>query len=267
MGRPLRVNGTPYRGINTVALWSAAQMRGFQSRYWLTFKAAKDMGAFVRKGEKGELAFFVGRSTRTRTDDAGNDTDETFAFLKTYTVFNADQIEDLPERFYTKTAPVVSEEERDADADCFVRATNATVRHGGASAYFMPSADLVQMPAFAAFRDAESYYATLLHELIHWTSTEKRCNRTLGKRFGDNAYAAEELVAELGAAFLCADLGLSAEPRADHASYLASWIKVLKADSRAIFTAAAAAERAAGFLHSLQDAGDAEEEEAEAMAA
>jgi antirestriction protein ArdC len=107
----------------------------------------------------------------------------------------------------------------------------------------------------------------LLHELTHWTGPEKRCNRVMGKRFGDNAYAAEELVAELGAAFLCADLGLSPEPRADHASYIASWIKVLKDDNRAIFRAAALAERAAGFLHGLQDTGDIDADGADAMAA
>jgi antirestriction protein ArdC len=109
------------------------------------------------------------------------------------------------------------------------------------------------LPLFESFRDAESYYATLLHELTHWTRHEKRLNREFGrKRWGDSGYAAEELVAELGAAFLCADLGVTPEPREDHAAYLASWLEVLKSDKRAIFTAAAHAQRAADFLHGLQ---------------
>jgi len=110
----------------------------------------------------------------------------------------------------------------------------------------------VQMPPFEAFRDACSYYATLLHELTHWTGHQARLVRSLRNRFGDEAYAAEELIAELGAAFLCADLGIALEPRDDHASYLATWLKVLRSDSRAIFTAAAHAQRAADFLHALQ---------------
>jgi antirestriction protein ArdC len=260
LGRPLRVGGQPYRGVNTINLWAAAQARGFASPYWLTFKAAKQLGAYVRKGERSELAFFVGRQTRTRTDDNGQDVEDSFSFLRAYAVFNADQIEDLPVRFTAdRPAPVVIDEERDATCEEFVRATGATIRHGGDRAFFAPSLDCIAMPAFSAFKSPADYYAILLHELTHWTAPEKRCDRTLGKRFGDAAYAAEELVAELGAAFLCADLGVSAEPRADHASYIASWIKVLKSDNRAIFRAAALAERAVGYLHGLQDAGEADE--------
>jgi antirestriction protein ArdC len=143
-------------------------------------------------------------------------------------------------------------------AEAFVAATGASILHGGGRAYYRPSTDSIHLPPREAFigtptsTPAESYFATLCHELCHWTSRENRCNRQLGKRFGDQAYAMEELVAELGAAFLCADLGVTGEPRADHAQYLASWLAVLKADKKAIFTAASKASEAAAFLAALQ---------------
>src|SRR5258708_37472366 len=123
-------------------------------------------------------------------------------------------------------------------ADVFFKNVGAAVRHGGNQAYYAPFSDHIQMPPFQAFREAVSYYSTMAHEHTHWTANAARCDRQLGKRFGDSAYAAEELIAELGAAFTCAHLGLSTERREDNAQYLASWVKVLKADSRAIFTAA-----------------------------
>ena len=138
-------------------------------------------------------------------------------------------------------------------AETFFAATGATVVHGGSRACYVPSTDNVHMPCIDFFRDAESYYATLAHEVTHWTRHPSRLNREFGrKRFGDEGYAMEELVAELGSAFLSADLELTPEVREDHASYIASWIKALKNDKRAIFTAASHAQRAADFLHSLQ---------------
>ncbi|WP_420915831.1 zincin-like metallopeptidase domain-containing protein [Oceaniglobus indicus] len=139
------------------------------------------------------------------------------------------------------------------DAILAYDATRADIRHGGNSAHYSGGSDHVQMPAFETFRSAEAYYATLAHELTHWTKHKSRLDRDLGrKRWGDEGYAREELVAELGAAFLCADLELTPEPRSDHAAYIQSWLKVLKEDKRAIFTAAAHAQRAADFLHGLQ---------------
>jgi antirestriction protein ArdC len=145
-------------------------------------------------------------------------------------------------------------------AEAFVSATGASISHGGARAFYRPATDSIQLPPREAFigsltsTPAEAYYSTLLHELTHWTGAETRCNRQLGKRFGDQAYAIEELVAELGAAFLCADLGITDEPRADHAQYLASWLSVLKADKKAIFTAASKASETAAFLAAFQAA-------------
>jgi len=150
-------------------------------------------------------------------------------------------------------------EKRIESADHFMTATRATINHGGNSAYYAPARDMVQMPPFATFRDAESYYATALHELTHWTSHKSRLDRSFNaKRFGDHGYAREELVAELGAAFLCADLGITPEVRDDHAAYLGHWLSVLKEDKRAIFSAAAHAQRAADFLQSLQTQATAE---------
>jgi antirestriction protein ArdC len=138
-------------------------------------------------------------------------------------------------------------------AEKFFAATGATMRHGGTMAYYSVTHDYVQMPPFECFRDAESFYATIAHETCHWTRHPSRLNRDFGrKRFGDEGYAVEELVAELGSAFLSADLELTPDVREDHAAYIASWIKVLKNDKRAIFSAASHAQRAANFLHGLQ---------------
>jgi antirestriction protein ArdC len=138
-------------------------------------------------------------------------------------------------------------------ADCFFAATGAEIRHGGTRAYYAESPDLVQMPPFETFRDAESYAATLAHALTHWTKHDKRLARDMGRvKWGDEGYAREELVAELGSAFLCADLGITPETREDHAAYIVSWLKVLKGDKRFIFSAASHAQRAADCLHSLQ---------------
>ncbi len=143
--------------------------------------------------------------------------------------------------------------ERIEQADRFMNATGATIQHGGNSAFYAPSRDLVQLPPFGAFKDKESYYATALHELTHWTKPKHRLDRDFsGKRFGDHGYAREELVAELGAAFLCAELGITPEIRQDHADYLGHWLTVLKEDKRAIFSAAAHAQRAADYLSGLQ---------------
>jgi antirestriction protein ArdC len=252
--RPLRANGIPYRGINVVMLWSAAMEKGYAAPQWMTFKQALELNAHVRKGEQGSQVVYASTITRTETNDGtGEESERDIPFMKGYTVFNVEQIDGLPEHFYPKPAPRSEELLRIEQAEAFFAATKAVVRHSGTQAYYSISSDHVQMPPFEIFRDAESYYATLAHETTHWTRHEKRLNREFGrKRFGDEGYAMEELVAELGSAFLCADLELTPELRDDHASYLASWITVLKNDPRAIFTAASHAQRAADFLNDLQ---------------
>jgi antirestriction protein ArdC len=199
---------------------------------------------------------FASSLTRTDTDEAtGEDLERQIPFLKGYTVFNIEQIEGLPAQYYAPAQAPLETVARIAKADAFFTATKATIRHGGNMAYYRQADDVIQMPPFEAFRDAESYYATLAHESVHWTKHPSRLDRDLGrKRWGDEGYAMEELVAELGSAFLGSDLGLTPELREDRASYLANWLKVLKDDKRAIFSAASHAQRAADFLHGLQPA-------------
>lgn len=253
VSRPLRGTGQPYSGINIIMLWATAMEKGYSAPIWMTYRQAKELGAHVRKGEKGALVVYAGAIQRTETNERGEDEERNIPFLKGYTVFNVEQIEELPAH-YTATHPQhLNEEERNAAADAFFTATGADIRHGGSRAYYAPGPDYVQMPEFAAFRDAGAYYATLAHECTHWTKHETRLDRDLGrKKWGDSGYAMEELVAELGAAFLCADLGLTPEPRDEHASYIASWLEVLKHDKRAIFHAASHAQKAADYLHDLQ---------------
>jgi antirestriction protein ArdC len=261
--RPLRANGIPYQGINVLMLWSEAIEKGYASPIWMTFKQALALNANVRKGEHGSLVVYADKITRTEADrETGEEAEREIPFMKGYTVFNVEQIEGLPEHYYAKPAPRTETMQRIERAETFFAATGASVVHvhGGSWACYIPSTDNVHMPCIDFFRDGESYYATLAHEVTHWTRHTSRLNRDFGrKRFGDEGYAMEELVAELGSAFLSADLELTPEVRDDHAAYIASWIKVLKDDKRAIFTAASHAQRAADFLHGLQKpAADAE---------
>lgn len=254
VSRPMRANGQPYNGINVVMLWLTALERGYAAPIWMTFRQARELGAHVRKSETGTLVVYANRIRRTETDEAtGEEREREIPFLKGYTVFSVEQIEGLPAHYYARHEPRLNPGERIAHAEAFFRATGADIRDGGNQAYYSPSHDYVQMPPFESFRSAESFYGTLAHEATHWTRHPSRLDRELGrKRWGDDGYAAEELVAELGAAFLCADLELEPQIRDDHAPYIGSWLKVLKADSKAVFTAAAHAQKAADFLHGLQ---------------
>jgi antirestriction protein ArdC len=252
--RPLRHNGVAYQGINVVMLWSASVVNGYACPIWLTFKQAQQLGGNVRKGEHGELIVYADRITRTETDAKGEEVERSIPFMKGYTVFNVEQCEGLPAQYTGKAeAPALPLPQRIEAADRFFTATGADIRHGGTRAYYAEGPDHVQMPPFETFKDAERHAATLAHELTHWTKHTKRLARDLGRvRYGDEGYAREELVAELGAAFLSADLGITPEVRPDHAAYIATWLTVLKNDKRFIFTAASHAQRAADFLHSLQ---------------
>jgi len=253
--RPLRSNGIPYQGINVIMLWSEAVAKGYSAPIWMTFKQALELGGHVRKGEHGSLVVYASSITRTETDsETGEEAERDIHFMKGYTVFNVEQVEELPAHYYAPAAPRLDPVARIDHAERFFAATGAAIGHGGNRAFYSPAADCVQMPPFETFRDAESYYATLAHECTHWTKHPSRLDRDFGrKKWGDEGYAMEELVAELGSAFIAADLDLTPEVREDHASYIASWLKVLKSDKRAIFTAASHAQRAADFLHGLQD--------------
>jgi antirestriction protein ArdC len=250
--RPLRFNARPYRGINVVALWMQAEAKGYAAPIWLTFRQAKELGGFIRKGERGSSVVYASTFTRKEPDDGGTEMEQEIPFLKSYTVFNVEQVEGLPGHFYAKAAPTKDHMERIAQAEAFAANTGADIRHGGTLACYAQGEDCIRMPPFETFRDAESHAATLAHELTHWTKHPSRLDRSFGqKRWGDEGYAMEELVAELASAFLCADLAITPQVREDHAAYVGHWLKVLKDDKRAIF-AAAHAQRAADYLHGLQ---------------
>ncbi|MDX2306695.1 MAG: zincin-like metallopeptidase domain-containing protein [Hyphomicrobium sp.] len=243
-----------YNGINVVNLWVAAEARGFTSPVWATYKQWAELGAQVRKGAKSELVIFYKEFEVEPAPDAADD-DGKRRVARASFVFNAADIDgfmspDAPERL----GPVA----RIEAADRFITATEAVIEHGGERAFYRPSTDTIHMPDEELFtgtdtmsRD-ESYFAVLLHELTHWTSANGRCNRDLAGRFKKYAYAAEELVAEIGSAMLCAGTGVTQDTRADHAQYIANWLELLKDDPKAIFTAAAKASQAVAFLKSLQ---------------
>jgi len=257
ISRPLRANGKPYQGVNVLLLWGEAMDKGYVAPFWMTFKQALELGGRVCKGEHGSLVVYADTFRKTEKDEeTGEDVERSIPFMKGYTVFNVEQIEDLPERYYAKPADPLPASERLEHADRFFRNTRADIRYGGNRAFYAIGDDYIQMPPFEAFRNAESHAATLAHEATHWTRHPSRLDRDLGrKHWGDEGYAREELVAELGSAFLCADLGLAPEILEDHAAYIDNWLKVLKDDKRFIFTAASHAQRAADYLHSLQNAG------------
>lgn len=247
-GLPLRSNGKPYRGINTLLLWAAATQHGFQSPYWLTFKGAIDAGGAVRKGEKGTWIVFygvAGKKDESEDDDAKPDFARLFA--KTYYVFNADQCDGLPESFgVTHDKPATTGPRPDLEA-LFAK-LGADVRHGGNRAYNTDSGNYIQMPYPADFKTPELYYCTLAHEVAHWTGAPSRLNRVKGQRFGDERYAFEELVAELTSAFLGAHLGLPVDHLESPASYIKSWAQCLKEHSSAIISAASQAQKACDYI-------------------
>lgn len=237
------ITGRLYNGINVLILWMTAQSRLYPENRWLTFKQAIEAGGAVRKGEKGTQVVLVKRIS------VGEDEEERLiGMLKTFTVFNVAQIEGLDAPAAAPTVPETS-------VSAFVAATGAEVRHGHDMAFYSPGHDAVCLPNPDAFRGQGHYEATVLHELTHWTGHKDRLNRDLSGRFGTKSYAAEELVAELGAAFLCAHLGIDGELR--HAGYIDTWLTLLREDNRAVFTAAAKASQAADYLRSFSETKDA----------
>jgi antirestriction protein ArdC len=253
VSRPLRAGGQAYRGINVIMLWAAAMEKNYSCPLWLTYRQAAELGGQVRKGEKGSLVVYANEIVRTDTDESGADVEVKIPFMKGYVVFNGEQVDGLPGHFYATVPPLTNKIERLEFAERFFANTKITVQHGGNSAFYSVDRDIVQMPQFQTFRDPESYYATLAHECVHASRHPARLNRDLGrKKYADAGYAMEELVAEIGASFLCCDLGITPELREDHAAYIQSWLTVLKNDARAIFTAASHAQKAADFLKSLQ---------------
>jgi antirestriction protein ArdC len=250
--------GQPYTGINILSLWASATVQGFAAPIWMTYRQAVELRAHVRKGEKARPSSMRTASRATRpTPTAASKSRATSTFSRVTPCSTSNRSRDCP-RSTRRRRHRLDVSARIARAERFFGATGATLAHGGNRAFYRPSTDSIVLPPFETFRDAKSYYATLVHEMTHWTAHESRLARDFGtKRFGSEGYAIEELVAELGAAFLCADLDLTLEPPADHAAYIANWLDVLKADNRAIFTAASHAQRAADFINGLQPAASA----------
>lgn len=243
---PRRATGETYRGVNVVMLWSAALERGYASPYWLTFNQAMKLGANVRKGERGEIVVYYGQATRKRRDAGGDEVEDSFRFLKWYVVFSANQIDGLPEHFHP--APVDQAMLPIAEHEAwFERLDIARMRTRDIACY-IPSKDVIGMPAPTAFDTAEDYAATLNHESVHATMAAHRVGRDMGKKFSRHALAAEELVAEIGASILGAHLKLPPHHIHDHASYIGHWMKLLADDKRAFLAAAAQAQTAVDWL-------------------
>lgn len=241
---PTRHNGEEYRGINVLMLWVMAAKHGYLSSRWMTYKQAQELGAQVRKGEKSVTVLKYG--TFTRENEEGQEEDIPYA--RAYRVFNANQIEGLPAEYYIQPEPPRDlGTEADPELEGFFMRTGAEiVITEEPRAYYSPAKDHIHMPPVATFHSAKGYYATLAHESIHWTGSEKRLDRI--KKFANReAYAFEELVAEIGACFLGAQIGM--EPEFDQsAAYVESWLQALKEDKRAIFRAASEAQKAADYL-------------------
>lgn len=263
VARPLRHCGTPYRGMNTFWLWMVAEAGGFQSPYWMTYRQCAALGGQVRKGEKSTIAiFYKSYKKKIEAHSPDDPESETRRVLKSYAVFNADQCDNLPDRYHPKLeVQEIEPQGREAALDGFFESVGANVRETGSAAYYEPLLDRITMPPVHLFNGYDQYYATLAHESSHWTGHKSRLNRNLKNRFRSASYAAEELVAELSSAILGAELGLPVSHLDNHASYIASWLKLLKNDDRAMLTAAARAEEAASLLLKLggHDAATAEE--------
>jgi antirestriction protein ArdC len=237
----------PYRGVNTLVLWAQSQSKGYTSALWGSYQQWQSLGGQVRRGEHGSPVVYWGTYESKNTPEDEQDERNGHLFCKGYMVFNLDQVDGckLPKRF----EPKLSHNQRIERAELFFIEVGVLVRDGGNRAFHRPDTpEAVYMPGFDQFPDRVDYYSVLSHETTHWSSHVSRCNRRLGKRFGDQAYAMEELIAELGSAYTMAGLELELTPRADHAAYINSWLRVLRSDKRAIFTAASQAQKAADWL-------------------
>jgi antirestriction protein ArdC len=267
MGMPYNATSQRrYSGVNVLLLWATALERGCRSDAWLTFRQALGLGGHVKRGEHGCSVVYASTFSRTERDqDTGEERERKIPFLKSYTVFNVEQTEGLPSNMYAIVEPRPLDDAIE-DVRVFIERIGATVRHGGDRAFYAPSFDVIQLPEPACFEEAGHYYSTSLHEHAHWSGHESRLDRDLSGRFGTQAYAAEELVAELTAAFLCAALSIPGRLR--HAEYLGHWVSILKEDTRAIFSASARATEAATYLEGkggavVPETSDTEEEKEE----
>jgi antirestriction protein ArdC len=240
--------GRHYSGINILILWAAVIDKAYPCQRWLTFRQALDLGGAVRKGERGTTVVyadrFVPNDERERARRDG-DEPESVPFLKRFAVFNVAQCEGLPDSAFLPVAPLKAHDPLPR-AEALIAASGAHVSTRGDTPMYVPGADCIQMPPLGAFVDSTDYYATVLHELAHWTGHATRLNRDMSGRFGSHPYAREELVAEMASAFTCASLEIV--PTVRHADYIGNWLTVLREDNRAIFRAASQASKASDFI-------------------
>ena len=248
--RPMNaISHAPYRGINVFILWAAAQRTNYPTGLWATYRQWHDVGIPVRAGERGTLAVFWKKlrapAPPCMEDDA---TSGPLFVARRFWLFNAEQVEG----YIAPRLPRLDERRRIAEAEQFIRHLEIETRFGGNNACYVPAGDYVRMPPFHQFRNAVAFYAVHLHECAHATGAPHRLDRGLAARFGSEAYAMEEMIAEWASCLACMSLELSSEPRPDHAPYIASWLKVLKEDRRAVFTAASQAQRIVDWMWSRQ---------------
>jgi len=247
----LPVNGATrrqYAGINVVLLTLEGMFNGYERNCWLTYRQAAALGGQVRAGSTGTQVVFYKRTEFPDKDDPAKPS-RLVPLLRSFTVFNTSQIDNLPPHL-TQPAEPPAWNPLDA-AERLLAESGADIRHGGNRAFYHPPLDYISLPPRASFPSAPAYYSTGLHELSHWSGASTRLNRDLSGRFREAAYAAEELIAEISSAFLCAQLGIQGQLQ--HASYISSWLRLLRSDKRAVFTAAAKAQQAATYL--LETAG------------
>lgn len=235
-----------YQGVNVVILWDAQIKNDWPTSDWLTYKQAQAIGAQVKGGEKSTRVVYTNKLTVGEGDE-----ERRIGYLKVFSVFNIAQVDGLSQEAALNWDNAVSRPNPEDAAAAFITATKADIRHGGDRAFYRPADDYIRLPDTVQFESYEHYLATGLHELVHWSGAKKRLDRDLNNRFGTKAYAAEELVAELGAAFLCAHLGVQGRLR--HAEYIANWLELLKDDEKAIFTAASKASQAADYLRTFSE--------------
>ena len=235
-------------------LWAAAAQRGYRTQLWATYQQWRALGAQVRQGEKSTAIVFWkfygedGESESAESDDNSTECSRKRCFARAYNVFNADQVDG----FSIPETPALPEAQRIEQAEVFFHQTGIRIVETGARAFYDPQDDEIHMPPFSLFKKVDHFYSTLAHEVVHATGSSSRCNRQLANRFGSELYAAEEVIAELGSAFLSAELQLETEPKTDNAPYIQNWLTVLKNDHRAIFTAASKAQEAVDWLLSRQ---------------
>jgi antirestriction protein ArdC len=241
------VTGRPYAGLNILVLWLERDKQQYRENLWLTYKQCQEAGGQVRKGEKSTPGIYVNK----QVIEKGTEEERLVPFMRTFSLFNVAQCDGLDHFPDAGKMVDLPEHERNERAEAFFAAIGAEVRWGEPMAAYIPSRDLIVMPERGAFTDAESMYAVWAHESCHWTGHKSRLDRDLKSRFDQDAYAFEELVAEIGAAMTCAHLQIKGELR--HASYVDHWLKVLKKDGRAILSAASMASKAADYLRAFSE--------------